>query len=388
MLHGRRVRPPLDALVARVPVRIREATARAVRRARQPRAVDVRLVDKLSFAWGVLGCSLTQWVFSDCPERMWLLYSVSVVPLLLVRLRMYWAARMQLFMLDFCYLVQMLLLAHIFLFPCSRALHLALFALASGPIGLAIVAWRNSLVFHSMDKVISIFIHLMPALTLHALHWHPASLCAAQPPGWGASDGLSVGDWLGMPLLVYALWQAAYVLCVDVGLGPAMARDKRLQTSCRVLTAKPHGGAARAALRGLRALRVFGSAEEYDADTTKTKAVFIAAQATFTTVTLVPVGLGLAASRNWHLGYIVTIYVVAVWNGAGYYFEVRAHGSPAIPRSSLPREVLAPAGVRWRPSSVRPSPQAHARLAAKLDAPSRRARAPPLPLLKGLLPPL
>ena len=31
-----------------------------------------------------------------------------------------------------------------------------------GPIAIAIIAWQNSLVFHSLDKMTSFFIHIMP----------------------------------------------------------------------------------------------------------------------------------------------------------------------------------------------------------------------------------
>lgn len=140
--RGRRAAPRFGATAARI-----------LRRARRPRAVDVRLADKLSYVLGVCGCSLTQGVFVQAPEHMWLLYALAIGPLLAVRTAMYRAARQAIFMLDFCYAVQALLLLHIFKLPCSRGLHFALFALSSGPLALAIVAWRNSLVFHSIDKV-------------------------------------------------------------------------------------------------------------------------------------------------------------------------------------------------------------------------------------------
>jgi hypothetical protein len=139
-----------------VPTRFRTAAARIMQRAKRPRAVDVRLADKASFVLGVLGCSLAQWVFSDFPEQMGLLFTALIPPLVLLRLHMYTAARMQLFLLDFCYLTLALVLVHIHLLPCNRPLHLALFSLTSGPLAFAIVAWRNSLVFHSIDKVVAV----------------------------------------------------------------------------------------------------------------------------------------------------------------------------------------------------------------------------------------
>lgn len=36
----------------------------------------------------------------------------------------------------------------------------------AGPIASAIITWRNSMVFHSLDKVISLFIHMYPPVVL------------------------------------------------------------------------------------------------------------------------------------------------------------------------------------------------------------------------------
>jgi hypothetical protein len=36
----------------------------------------------------------------------------------------------------------------------------------TGPLASAIITWRNSLVFHSLDKVTSLFIHMYPPLVL------------------------------------------------------------------------------------------------------------------------------------------------------------------------------------------------------------------------------
>ena len=36
------------------------------------------------------------------------------------------------------------------------------FVMSHGPIAIAILAWQNSIVFHSLDKMTSYFIHIMP----------------------------------------------------------------------------------------------------------------------------------------------------------------------------------------------------------------------------------
>ena len=36
------------------------------------------------------------------------------------------------------------------------------FVLSHGPLAIAILAWQNSIVFHSLDKMTSFYIHIMP----------------------------------------------------------------------------------------------------------------------------------------------------------------------------------------------------------------------------------
>jgi hypothetical protein len=42
---------------------------------------------------------------------------------------------------------------------------LILFLLTSnGPLAIAVIAWKNSLVFHDIDKITSLYIHIAPPL--------------------------------------------------------------------------------------------------------------------------------------------------------------------------------------------------------------------------------
>lgn len=59
------------------------------------------------------------------------------------------------FLADLCYFVNVLLTLSIWVFPQSKRLVLSTFCLAFGNNAMAIALWRNSLVFHSLDKVTS-----------------------------------------------------------------------------------------------------------------------------------------------------------------------------------------------------------------------------------------
>ena len=52
-------------------------------------------------------------------------------------------------------------------FPDHRRWFLANFAMSIGPLCAAIPLWHNSLVFHSVSKLTSFFLHGLPASICH-----------------------------------------------------------------------------------------------------------------------------------------------------------------------------------------------------------------------------
>jgi len=70
------------------------------------------------------------------------------------------------------------------------------------PLAWAVVAWRNSLVFHSLDRVTSVLIHFLPALYMYTVRWYGAGAdndtnpCASTglcEPGWAFYLGVRLG---------------------------------------------------------------------------------------------------------------------------------------------------------------------------------------------------
>ena len=80
-------------------------------------------------------------------------------------------------MLDFCYFLNASVLLQSLTCSMSSdsgfcsAWFKSNYMLSHGPIAVAILAWQNSLVFHSLDKMTSFFIHIMPVTP--ALFYRP-----------------------------------------------------------------------------------------------------------------------------------------------------------------------------------------------------------------------
>ena len=45
------------------------------------------------------------------------------------------------------------------------------YILCMGPLMCAIIVWKNSLVFHSLDKLTSFFLHAFPPIVVHLLRY-------------------------------------------------------------------------------------------------------------------------------------------------------------------------------------------------------------------------
>nr|XP_006815571.1 PREDICTED: uncharacterized protein LOC102805840 [Saccoglossus kowalevskii] len=134
------------------------------------------LLEKCVFLISVT--SLVLWAYGLFNYH-WLLpyYYTVVLPLLVaIRVWIYWTKKWQWFLLDFCYFANAMTMIYIWVIPNHEFMFMLVFALANGPLIWAILIYRNSLVFHSLDKMTSVFIHLLPAYLSFGLRWYPESI--------------------------------------------------------------------------------------------------------------------------------------------------------------------------------------------------------------------
>jgi len=179
-------------------------------------------------------------------------------------------------------------------------------------------SWRNSLVFHSLDRVTSSYIHILPPLLAFCLRWYP-------PEGLVFPAALPFRYAMSAALAFYLSWQAAYLFYTEVIHPPAPACD----TSIRVLTSSKKGkapphcytGITRTTYVSARALGIMAKGERFDAETWKTKMIFVTVQLLYTFATLL-LAYGLSNSYKCHVAYLLSILACCTWNGGSYYIEV------------------------------------------------------------------
>src|SRR3546814_6787399 len=99
---------------------------------------------------------------------------------------------------------QLLCMLSIYVFPWSQTFTKVLFIFANGPLSWAVPVWRNSLVFHDMDKLTTVYIHVLPNMLTYCTRWPQND----QAP-------LALDDFL-LAIMVYMLWQLMYFIQTEI----------------------------------------------------------------------------------------------------------------------------------------------------------------------------
>jgi len=273
-------------------------------------------LDKIKFVLSLINLSITEFIALKYPESFWIWYSVLIPVLLVIRYEIYHAAKWGYFLLDFCYAVQAMCLAQIFLFPANVTLFQINFAFSNGPLIWALLVWRNGFVLHSLDKMTSVSIHLLPAFLTFCLRWY-------HDPSIKLPD-VSFYDSVVVPMFVFGIWQVLYLIKTEVLDKEKLAKDMEISTSMRWFAKKP-GIVGSVVLTGLRRVGLWSLTESFNPASTNTKVIYCATQFLYTFLTLLPIAV-LYAHFWLHLALLVLMFLVCAWNGASYYIEVFGGG--------------------------------------------------------------
>jgi hypothetical protein len=173
----------------------------------------------------VLNIFISGYLIGACPEYFYIWFSAQLAYFMPIRYFTYHAKGYHYFLADLCYFVNMLCMLSIWVFPNSKRLFISTFCLTFGNNAAAIAMWRNSMVFHSMDKVTSLFIHIMPPVTLHCIvHLTPVeklkerfpavySIKFSQP---GDPEHYGLGAMIIWSTAPYLVWQLMYHFLITV----------------------------------------------------------------------------------------------------------------------------------------------------------------------------
>jgi len=194
----------------------------------------VRLRDQLMFSFGVLNLAVSGPLLLVDPFWIRLVYTAKAIVYFALRYWDYRSKKYQYFLLDFCYFGNLVVFLHVW-FLQERIIECVAFSFAMGPLLVAVAMWHNSFVFHSFDKMSSLFLHLYPALLMfHQRFWaspfgpHAVPVRSSQDPSWW--------ELVAVPMMFYFFWQVLYVAKVFIFDSKIIRNDPSLMFSVRYLT--------------------------------------------------------------------------------------------------------------------------------------------------------
>ncbi|EFC42969.1 predicted protein [Naegleria gruberi] len=285
-----------------------------VREMNQPE--NVKTKDKYAFTIGVLIMVSSTFLLAKYPYLLPDYYIVMSVILMVIRFFHYHGMGFHYFMLDFCYLANFILIFYLGFYTNSPHLFLLNFVNSSGPLAIAIVMWRNSLVFHSIEKVTSVFIHIFPAIVTFALRWLMFNDNTQTPKiitPIGESYSICVNEDCYVSLVdiyvphicLFIFWQLSYTIKTHFLDREYLQKQNNIQTSYNYLIK------SKAFIQTLSD-KLYGKEHRLLG--------FISLQFLFHMCTLIPIKF--MFDHFWvHVAVLTSVFLVSVWNGANFYFE-------------------------------------------------------------------
>lgn len=152
--------PTADEQLERYKKRMRDSVDNLGRRWQDTAAVTAR--EKMSFIAGVLNVFISGYLIGGAPEHFYYWFTAQLCYFFPLRYFTYHRKGYHYFLFDLCYFVNFLTILSIWAFPQSKRLFISSYCLAYGNNAVAIAMWRNSMVFHSLDKVIRYAHHPFP----------------------------------------------------------------------------------------------------------------------------------------------------------------------------------------------------------------------------------
>ncbi|KAJ5124790.1 Protein of unknown function DUF2841 [Penicillium bovifimosum] len=215
--------PTADEKLEKYRARMKQGVERLGKQWNQTATVTLR--EKVAFIAGVLNIFISGYLVGASPQHFYIWYSAQLALFMPIRYFTYHAKGYHYFLADLCYFVNFLCMLSVWVFPNSKRLFISTFCLTFGNNAAAIAMWRNSLVFHSLDKVVSLFIHIMPPVTLHCIvHLTSVDVLKERFPAVHNIKYSQPGDpeHYGLSAMIlwstapYVIWQLMYHFLITV----------------------------------------------------------------------------------------------------------------------------------------------------------------------------
>lgn len=273
---------------------------------------DVRTKDKVVYTLSVINAVLTAFLFGVVPHYFHWWHSPKAIMYIAHRWYTFRKQNQHYLLYDFCYWANGLTLLYCWVCPWSDVMFQILFVCSNGPLAWAVLAFSQSLIFHSAPHMTSVFIHTSPMLLTFAIRWllpdeHKANFTIASAEAPIYSDPLNVSTfdlmWKSV-VYFYGWWVVLYYVWVFVIMGPRIKRRGYKTLFDRVVSRGPTKFLAKISKNDLIQ-----------------KAAYMLTHFMFALFTM------LLTTVYWrsfwiHVAFVLVIISVSAWNASGFYFTV------------------------------------------------------------------
>ncbi|GMH61701.1 hypothetical protein TrLO_g7546 [Triparma laevis f. longispina] len=266
--------------------------------------IHVSVADKFVYSWGVINVALTAYFLGHFPGHFYLWHSPKCIVLLIYRWnewKMDGTGRHYLFY-DFCYWANFLCLYYIWFNPHSAETFKIVFMVANGPLAWAVLAFNNSLIFHSVQHMVSAFIHISPMLLSYCLRWHPGEEVVVCPEA--GCETVSHFDLIKTTMTKFYLpWLIFYYAWVFVAMKDRVKRVGATTLFDHVCS-----------IGGEKWFNVISSNRLLQ------QAVFMLCHYVFAMCTMLLAAVFYHHKKS-HFSFVFIICFSSAWNGSNYYMK-------------------------------------------------------------------
>lgn len=268
---------------------------------------SLKLKDQLVFTGSVMNLALTAYWMGQWPQSFYVWHSINIIVLVSIRWFVFRRDGHHYFLYDFCYWANLYSLVYVLLAPDNYKMFQVLFLVSNGPLAWSIPVFTNSAVFHNLQHMTSVSIHFSPMALSFCIRWtaEKFGLFAICKPGENCSDAESFEMIMSALTRLYLWWMVLYYVWVFIILDRRVKRKKYMTLFTWLAAMKTIGDLIKAV-----------SPNEFVQKVTYVLGHYVFAMATMFLATVL--------WRNFyvHLGFILLMAAIAVWNGAGYYLQV------------------------------------------------------------------
>jgi len=197
-----------------------------------------------AFMIGVLNYSLVIYLFGAYPLLLPYFYTAKIVTLVAYRAYVYYPRSWHWFLFDYCYTVNIFWLIYLWVFP-NKYIFVIAYSL-SFTLGVAVMIFGNSLLFHSIDHTTSVLIHLTPNMVAYALRWKHSNFDHAMDDKWEIcqtddSDCFNAWYFFLWPLIYIVAFNFQYYFWIQIVFRSIIERDPNAYTTYKWLMRKKTG---------------------------------------------------------------------------------------------------------------------------------------------------